>query len=70
MGSVSTSGGRRQSAGVFRSIKTQSEFWRQVARRAPRAEISAGDEQIVGGTNNARMSLHEDGMAVEKKDQS
>lgn len=46
------SGGRRQSAGVLRAIRTQSEFWRQVARAAPgRGEgrlVVGGVEEDVG----------------------
>lgn len=53
-----TSGGRRQAAGVLRWTRTQSEDWRQVARRAPRlgggrgsVGVEGSSRVIVGGGN-------------------
>jgi len=60
VGRLSRRGGRRQSIGLLRSISTQSEFWRQVAKAAPERLVS----RCSYGANfvSLRMSLHEDGI--------
>lgn len=70
MGRVSTRGGRKQSAGVLREMKTQSEDCTQRARAAPAREggfsWGAGGEKKTGGGRGGkvRMSLQEEGIVV------
>lgn len=58
-------GGRRQSLGVLRAMRTQSELARQVARAAPAGGRGVRSGWVVGdGGEYARMSLQDEGMVV------
>jgi hypothetical protein len=59
---VSLRGGRRQAAGVFRWIITQSDCWRHVARAAPGGVVR--DESSASGVLRwyERMSVQEEGI--------